>query len=167
MTTFAHNISPSGSRPAPRDMRTVSGPTLSAAGAQVEAEVTRLAINLSAVCKHGLTVADYSVFPLTRLRELDALRQASITANTVDAYDGYDPNDPMKPTTREVALNRLKPATKTWLGYDLNTLASEADDGEMLRLASTVRTAVAGASPETLIGLGREVLESLKRKLEG
>jgi hypothetical protein len=63
-------------------------------------------------------------------------------------------------------------AAENWAGYSLNSFHAahsayneNEDAGEMLRLATTVRTLFGGSSPETIAKLGRERLEALKADL--
>lgn len=63
-------------------------------------------------------------------------------------------------------------AADKWAGYSLNSFHAahsayneNEDAGEMLRLATTVRTLFGGSSPETIAKLGRERLEALKAEL--
>lgn len=74
---------------------------------------------------------------------------------------------------KAIGLPKLKelkakqtPTGGDFAGYSINAhMDGGADEGELLRLVSHVRSAVAGASGDALKGLGLKMLEDLKSKL--
>lgn len=68
------------------------------------------------------------------------------------------------PKLKELRASQ-SPPLDSFAGYSINAHMDGGDEGELLRLVSDVRTAVAGASGDTLKGLGRKTLEDLKSRL--
>lgn len=144
MQHLTHNIAPAGraavntaagQRPAPIDRRTGSG------GGELSqlAQAFKIAVNSSISIEHLEMLGE------ERLRQLLGKVAAP----------------PTLAATNVMTTNAAQSAADEFAGYDINAAVGGVDQGALLRLASDVKSAIWGASMDTLASLGAKRLQAL------